>query len=64
MRFPKRVPKVRGSRPWFRMVEIYAFRVWRRKWTKEESDREIKYSVKDDRKKVSFKKEVVKNRIR
>ena len=63
MRFLKRVPKAEGSRPWFRMVGIYAFRVWRRKCTKEERDSGIKYSVKDDKKRVSFRKEVVKNRI-
>lgn len=59
-----RVSRAEGHGPWFRMVGIYAFRVQRRKWANEEGDRRIKYIVKDDKGRVSFKKEVVSNTIR
>lgn len=47
---------------WFRTVGIYAFRVGRRKLN-QRGDRTINYSVKDNKERAGFKKEVASNGI-
>lgn len=59
-----KVLRPEGQGPVVQNGGVYVFRVWRRKWTNDERDRRLKYSVKDDKERVVFKKEVVGLRIK